>query len=121
MPISGMSGTQGRHDKSGAGKFPFDFDERNWRTRVWYRALHAAGLRRIRIHDARHSHASWLLAAGADVVAVSRRLGHSDPAVTLKVYSHFVQRRGAAVLGETLAAFMRQEQNAAPARERSLS
>lgn len=55
----------------------------------------------IRIHDARHSHASWLIAAGADIVAVSRRLGHSDPAVTLRVYSHFVQRRGAGGLRNT--------------------
>jgi integrase len=100
--------------RSGASKFPFEFDERNWRTRVWYRALHNAQLRRVRIHDARHTCASWLLATGADVVAVSRRLGHSDPGVTLKVYSHFVQRRGAAGLGETLAALMKRESEANP-------
>ncbi|HEX4269597.1 MAG TPA: hypothetical protein VHY36_17045 [Steroidobacteraceae bacterium] len=71
-------------------------------------ALRRAGLRRIRIHDARHTHASWLLAAGANIVAFSRRLGDSDPGVTLKVYSHFVQRRGAG-LGDQLAAFMAAE------------
>lgn len=98
-----------RHRLRTRGEFCFVFDERNWRSRVWAPSLRRAGLRAVRIHDARHSHASWLLAAGADVVAVSRRLGHSDPAVTLRVYSHAVQRRGAAGLGETLAAFMRAE------------
>lgn len=85
-----------KHRLRTQGEFCFLLDERNWRSRVWHPALRRAGLRAIRIHDARHSHASWLIAAGADIVAVSRRLGHSDPAVTLRVYSHFVQRRGAA-------------------------
>lgn len=98
-----------KHRLRTRGEFCFQFDERNWRSRVWAPSLRRAGLRAVRIHDTRHSHASWLLAAGADVVAVSRRLGHSDLAVTLRVYSHFVQRRGAAGLGETLAAFMRAE------------
>jgi hypothetical protein len=50
-----------------------------------------------------------LIAAGADVVAVSRRLGHANPGITLGTYSHAFQRRDAAPLGETLAAFMRRE------------
>jgi integrase len=98
-----------KHRLRTPGEFVFTFDARNWRNRTWHPALRRAGLRRIRIHDARHSHASWLLAAGADVVAVSRRLGHSDPGVTLKVYSHFVQRRAGAGLSDQLAAFMKKE------------
>ncbi len=39
-------------------------------------------------HALRHSHASALIAAGVDVVTVSRRLGHSSPAITLGVYAH---------------------------------
>ncbi len=39
-------------------------------------------------HSLRHSHASALIAAGLDVVAVSRRLGHASPALTLSVYAH---------------------------------
>ena len=39
-------------------------------------------------HALRHSHASALIAAGLDVVTVSRRLGHASPALTLSVYSH---------------------------------
>jgi len=91
------------------GERMFPIDERNWRSRVWHPALRRAGLRSIRIHDARHTHASLLLAAGADIVAVSRRLGHSNPAITLTVYAHAVQQRTAPALGEKLAAFMRAE------------
>lgn len=48
----------------------------------------------VRVHDLRHTHASILIAyLGADVVTVSRRLGHRDPAITLKVYSHWFPER----------------------------
>jgi hypothetical protein len=50
-----------------------------------------------------------LIAAGADVIAVSHRLGHTNPCITLGIYSHAFQRRDAAPLGERLAAFIRQE------------
>jgi integrase len=36
----------------------------------------------------RHTHASQLIAAGMDVVAISRRLGHASPTITLNVYGH---------------------------------
>jgi integrase len=39
-------------------------------------------------HALRHSHASALIAAGVDIVTVSRRLGHGSPAITLRVYAH---------------------------------
>jgi integrase len=37
----------------------------------------------------RHSYASGLIAAGAPITEVQHRLGHSNPAVTLRVYSHW--------------------------------
>jgi len=92
------------------GEFVFPLDARNWRTRVWHPALRRAGLRAVRIHDARHTHASLLIAAGADIVAVSRRLGHANPSITLGVYSHAVQSQNAPSLGEKLAAYMQREQ-----------
>jgi integrase len=42
----------------------------------------------IRLYDLRHTHASHLLAAGAPVHVVSRRLGHASPVMTLNVYAH---------------------------------
>jgi integrase len=42
----------------------------------------------IRFHDIRHSVASILLSGGASLRAVSQRLGHANPALTLKVYAH---------------------------------
>lgn len=41
---------------------------------------------RPRIHDLRHSHAAWLLAAGVPVHVVSRRLGHESIKTTVDVY-----------------------------------
>jgi integrase len=42
----------------------------------------------IRFHDLRHTHASILLSSGHSLRAVSQRLGHSNPALTLRVYAH---------------------------------
>lgn len=49
-----------------------------------------AGVLRIRIHDFRHSHASYLIANGMNIVDVSKRLGHSDITMTLNTYTHFL-------------------------------
>ena len=43
-----------------------------------------------RLHDLRHLHATLLL-AGVPVHVVAARLGHADPAVTLRVYSHVLR------------------------------
>lgn len=48
----------------------------------------AAGIKRIRIHDYRHSHASYLVSKGINIQEVARRLGHSDVRVTWNTYSH---------------------------------
>lgn len=39
-------------------------------------------------HKLRHTSASLAITNGADVVSVSERLGHSDTAVTLRMYAH---------------------------------
>ncbi len=44
-----------------------------------------------RLHDLRHLHATTLLLAGVPVHVVAARLGHADPAVTLRVYSHVLR------------------------------
>jgi integrase len=55
------------------------------------RVLKRAGLPRIRFHDLRHGHASWLLEVGVNPKVVAERLGHHSPAFTLHVYSHTIQ------------------------------
>ena len=84
--------------KVGAGALPADHPifgdlDGNWPspqriTGRWRDALAVRGLPKRTFHSLRHSHASALIAAGLDVVAVSRRLGHASPALTLSVYSH---------------------------------
>jgi integrase len=55
-------------------------------------ALVKAGLpESIRTYDLRHSHASLLIDLGANVLAVSQRMGHSDSAVTLREYGHLFE------------------------------
>jgi integrase len=55
-----------------------------------------------RLHDLRHLHATTLLLAGVPVHVVAARLGHADPAVTLRVYSH-VLREHALGVGDIFA------------------
>jgi integrase len=58
---------------------------------VWFgKHVRRAGLRQIRFHDLRHTHASLALQAGVSAKVVSDRLGHSSVAFTLDVYSHVV-------------------------------
>ena len=47
-----------------------------------------AGVKQIRIHDFRHSCASFLINNGANIVLVSKYLGHSKISVTLDTYTH---------------------------------
>ncbi|MCA1706855.1 MAG: site-specific integrase, partial [Actinobacteria bacterium] len=49
-----------------------------------------SGLRRIRFHDLRHTHATIGLRAGVPVKVMSERLGHSTPAFTLQQYAHVI-------------------------------
>lgn len=50
-----------------------------------------SGVIKIRIHDFRHSHASFLIGHGASIVAVAKRLGHKNIEQTLNTYSHLIQ------------------------------
>jgi integrase len=54
----------------------------------WRRLVKSLKLPKVSLHAWRHTHASQLIAAGVDVLTVSRRLGHGSPAVTLNVYGH---------------------------------
>jgi integrase len=63
--------------------------------RVWLRALKQAGLDGgwpeyggLHFHDLRHTHATWLLALRVPMIAVSARLGHASPVITMMTYAH---------------------------------
>jgi integrase len=47
-----------------------------------------AGVRRVRVHDLRHTCASLLLAQGVDARTIMETLGHSTITMTLDTYAH---------------------------------
>jgi len=57
-------------------------------SRTWTMLAARAGLKVIRFHDARHTHASLMLKQGIHPKIVQERLGHSTIAITLDTYSH---------------------------------
>lgn len=58
--------------------------------RIKQAAIEKAGLPYIRIHDFRHSHASYLISKGVNMYTVSRRLGHSSIQMTIDRYTHLL-------------------------------
>jgi integrase len=83
----------------------------NFGGRVFQPALRRAGLRRITIHELRHGAASMMIAAGCDIAALSRQLGHKNIAITLSIYGHWFQQRAETGIGARMAAFLAAEEN----------
>jgi integrase len=87
------------------------------RDRVWRPLLVKAGVRHVRVHDARHTYASLMLRRGVPIVYVSRQLGHSSIQVTVDLYGTFVpgaDRHHVEALAEAIEEAGRQP-NATPA------
>lgn len=62
-----------------------------------------AGIKKIRIHDYRHSHASLLANNGINIQEIARRLGHSKIEITWNTYSHLYpkeEERAVAILNK---------------------
>lgn len=59
-------------------------------SQAFQRLVKNAGLRRIRLHDLRHTHATLAVKAGVPLKVISERLGHESPAFTLKQYAHVI-------------------------------
>jgi integrase len=72
----------------------------------WRRILRNHGLPRIRFHDLRHAHATFMLLKGVHPKVVSERLGHASVGITLDIYSHVLpsmQEQAAAAFDELFA------------------
>jgi integrase len=91
-----------------------------FRENVIRHALRAAGLpESFRTYDLRHSHASLLIELGANLLALAQRMGHSDPAITLRVYGHLfegTQQELSRQLDELRAATAPEQDNVIPIR-----
>ncbi len=57
--------------------------------KVWARICHHAGLRRLRVHDLRHTYASLQLRRGKPMEYVQQQLGHTAIDTTIRLYAHF--------------------------------
>jgi integrase len=62
----------------------------NWRKRVFWKVLVKAKLRRIRIHDLRHTYATLRISKGDNIADVSNQLGHFSETFTMKIYYHWM-------------------------------
>jgi integrase len=80
----------------------------NGLSKEWSRMLKQATLRPVTLHSLRHTHASHLIAAGHDVLAVSRRLGHGSPTITLGVYGHLFPNADDKAAGSVEAMYSQQ-------------
>lgn len=57
-------------------------------TREVQRGCTKSGVKRIRVHDIRHSHASMLIELGFAPLLIAERLGHENVQTTLETYAH---------------------------------
>lgn len=65
-------------------------DYNNLRERHFEKDIHSAGVKKIRIHDMRHTYASTYLIKGGDIFSLNKTLGHSDIKTTMR-YAHLAQ------------------------------
>jgi hypothetical protein len=80
-PIDGMVWTTERGAFLRRGSF----------SRIWRRAVAASVGQPCRVHDLRHTHAAWLIAAGEHPKTIQIRLGHSSIQVTMDRYGHLME------------------------------
>src|ERR1700677_2270361 len=72
-------------------------------TRMWCKLANAAGVRPIRLHDARHSCGTALHLRGVPLAVIVKWLGHADAATTARIYAHS-QDEALRSAGQTLGA-----------------
>lgn len=59
-----------------------------------------AGVKRIRVHDLRHSHVSLLIEMGQPILLISERLGHENVQTTWDTYAHLYPNKGVQLADE---------------------
>jgi len=64
--------------------------EQNYIRRIHDRILRKAGIRKIRVHDLRHTYSSLLLTQGESPVYVKEQLGHHSIQMTVDIYGHLI-------------------------------
>ncbi|MGF2946555.1 tyrosine-type recombinase/integrase [Mycobacterium sp. Lab-001] len=57
-------------------------------SRYWQAAVKAAGVRRIKLHAARHTCATLMHLSGVPLVLVAAWIGHKDASLTMKLHAH---------------------------------
>jgi integrase len=57
-------------------------------THMWRKLAGVAGVRPIRLHDARHSCGTALHLRGVPLAVIAKWLGHADPSITARIYAH---------------------------------
>ena len=67
------------------------------------RGAEAAGVKRIRIHDLRHSHVSMLIDMGFSAVDIANRVGHENIDITMH-YAHMFPHKQTEIAGRLSAA-----------------
>lgn len=80
---------------------------RTFWSRNWLPAVEHLDAPRPRIHDLRHSHASWLLGNGVPIHVVQARLGHESIKTTVDTYSHLLPDAQMAAASAAALAFGR--------------
>lgn len=85
---------KGKNDISGDLVFPSPegslLDPDNLYHRYFQPVLTKTGLRKIRLHDLRHTFGSLLIQSGASLVYVKEQMGHSSIQVTVDIYGHLI-------------------------------
>jgi integrase len=74
-------------------------------TNMWHRMTTAAGVRPIRLHDARHSCGTALHLRGVPMAVIAKWLGHADASITARIYAHSQDdalRAAGATLGQVV-------------------
>lgn len=67
----------------------------NFQQRRWNPLLKALKIRHRGFHHCRHTAATHMLAAGVPVATVAHILGHANPSITQRIYSHYLPAHGA--------------------------